>query len=156
LNRILRRFFHILTTIPLVLRYSIVLVIGLILIKTLEYQLFSFRFSFELYSGLLGLFFLLVGIAAGCLWLKLHPKTPQSEPTIKKQTEPLTIKEQKLLEGLLQGMTNQQLADNAFLSVNTIKTHLKSIYKKLGVTSRAQAAAKAKKLSLNKPHSDQR
>lgn len=140
--------------IPLVLRYSIVLVTGLILIKTIEYQLFSFRFSFELYSGLLGLFFLLVGIASGLMWLKLHPKTAQPDPTNDKFTQPLTIKEQKLLEGLTQGMTNQQLADNAFLSVNTIKTHLKSIYKKLGVTNRAQAAAKARTLNVNKPQSE--
>jgi DNA-binding CsgD family transcriptional regulator len=129
-------------------------VIGLILIKTLEYQLFSFRFSFELYTGLLGLFFLLIGIAAGVMWFRLHPKAMQSVANPENETKPLTVKEQKLLEGLLQGMTNQQLADNAYLSVNTIKTHLKNIYKKLGVSNRTQAAAKARTLFQNKPHSE--
>jgi two-component system, response regulator PdtaR len=39
-----------------------------------------------------------------------------------------------------------QLADSTFLSINTVKTHLKNIYRKLDVNNRAEAVAKAKML----------
>lgn len=135
--------------IPLSLRYGIVIAAGLILLKTLEYQLFSYRFNLELYTGLLALFFMLVGLAAGLGWLnrKDSPASDRNERSIL-QDDPLTIKEQNLLHGLARGLTNQQLADNHHLSVNTVKTHLKNIYRKLEVGNRAQAVAKARSLDL--------
>jgi DNA-binding CsgD family transcriptional regulator len=41
------------------------------------------------------------------------------------------------------GMTNRELAGHLFVSENTIKTHLRHLYDKLGVRNRAQAAALA-------------
>lgn len=138
--------------IPLSLRYGIVIAAGLILLKTLEYQLFSYRFNLELYTGLLALFFMLVGLAAGLGWLNRNA-SPTTEHTTNPvlQEDPLTVKEQHLLQGLAIGLTNQQLADSHHLSVNTVKTHLKSIYRKLEVSSRAQAVARAKNLNLLAP-----
>lgn len=139
--------------IPLVLRYGLILSLGLILVKTLEYQLFSYRFSMELYTGLLAVFFLLVGIATGLGWLQAHQrKTSQTQnmsliPT--GSSEPLTAKERNMLHGLIEGKTNQQLADTHYVSVNTIKTHLRNLYKKLAVSNRAEAVSKAKAMGLD-------
>ena len=36
-------------------------------------------------------------------------------------------------------MSNEQIARELFVSVNTVKVHLKSLYRKLGVTSRREA-----------------
>src|SRR5262249_12349285 len=52
--------------------------------------------------------------------------------------EPLTATEQRILE-LLQTSTYLQIADTLYVSRNTVKTHLRSIYHKLGATSRSQA-----------------
>jgi ATP/maltotriose-dependent transcriptional regulator MalT len=46
------------------------------------------------------------------------------------------------------GLTNAQVAQEMFLSVNTIKWYAKNIYQKLDVGRRAQAVAKAKELGL--------
>lgn len=51
---------------------------------------------------------------------------------------PLTEKEFDVLKGLYQGKTNQQLAEEQFLSINTIKTHIKNIYEKLDTHTRSE------------------
>lgn len=145
-----RKFLHWTNNIPLVLRYGLILSFGLILIKTLEYQLFSYRFSFELYTGLLAVFFLLVGIATGLGWLHTHKKSAPQIPSLPDELlEPLTAKERELLKGLVAGRSNQQLADEHHVSINTIKTHLKNLYKKMSVSNRAQAVSRVKVLGLD-------
>lgn len=52
----------------------------------------------------------------------------------------LTIREKEVLSLLTEGLTNKEIAQRLNLSVHTIKFNLESIYKKLGVTSRIQAA----------------
>jgi LuxR family transcriptional regulator, maltose regulon positive regulatory protein len=61
--------------------------------------------------------------------------------------EPLTAAEQRILE-LLPGSTYLQMADTLYISRNTVKTHLRSIYHKLGATSRSQAIERAMELRL--------
>jgi LuxR family transcriptional regulator, maltose regulon positive regulatory protein len=62
--------------------------------------------------------------------------------------EPLTDRELSVLRYLPTMMTNAEIAKELFVSVNTVKAHLKRIYKKLGVTSRRQAVHQARALGL--------
>ncbi|MCP4541035.1 MAG: response regulator transcription factor [Chloroflexi bacterium] len=62
--------------------------------------------------------------------------------------EPLSERELDVMHHLVDGQTNQEIAQTLCISVNTVKTHLKNIYGKLGVSSRRQAAAEANKLGL--------
>ena len=62
--------------------------------------------------------------------------------------EPLSRRELGLLPLIAEGLTNQEIADRLFLSLYTVKAHARTIYAKLGVTSRTQAAAKARALGL--------
>ena len=61
--------------------------------------------------------------------------------------EPLTAAEQRILE-LLPTSTYLEIAATLYISRNTVKTHLRSIYQKLGVGSRAQAIERAIDLRL--------
>ena len=54
--------------------------------------------------------------------------------------EPLTEREVEVLHLLAEGMTNKDIAQALTLSVRTVEAHLRSIYSKLGVESRTEAA----------------
>jgi DNA-binding CsgD family transcriptional regulator len=51
---------------------------------------------------------------------------------------PLSAREREIVVWVAQGLTNRQIADLAFVSENTVRQHLKRIFKKLDVRSRAQ------------------
>ena len=53
----------------------------------------------------------------------------------------LTARQSEVVALLLQGMSNQEIAEALFVDVNTVKTHLRHAYKALGVRSRSQALA---------------
>jgi LuxR family maltose regulon positive regulatory protein len=61
---------------------------------------------------------------------------------------PLTSSELAVLRFLPSHMTNQEIAEALFLSINTVKTHLRSVYRKLNVTTRREAIARGGKLGL--------
>ena len=53
----------------------------------------------------------------------------------------LTEREREVLDLLAEGLTNSQIADALYISPNTVKRHLKSVFEKLEVNNRAAAAA---------------
>jgi LuxR family maltose regulon positive regulatory protein len=61
---------------------------------------------------------------------------------------PLSEKERMILRYLPTLMSNQEIAGELFVSVNTVKTHLKSIYRKLGASHRREAVLRARELRL--------
>jgi len=80
------------------------------------------------------------------------PRDPESDvrpfsvfPT---QNFVLTERERELLAALSEGHSRDEIAAAQFISVNTLKTHLRSIYRKLGVSSRAAAVAEAQRLGF--------
>jgi LuxR family maltose regulon positive regulatory protein len=68
---------------------------------------------------------------------------------IKNQSEfELSARELDTLKLIAENLINQEIADKLFISVNTVKTHLKNIYLKLEVDNRAKAVVKAKELRM--------
>lgn len=55
----------------------------------------------------------------------------------------LTARESETLALLAAGMPNRVIAEALFVSENTVRTHLKAVFRKLSVTSRSQAVARA-------------
>lgn len=70
--------------------------------------------------------------------------TPGTRPPV----EPLSAREQDVLSRLAQMMTTEEIAADLYLSVNTVKTHLKGVYRKLAVTRRSAAVRRARELEL--------
>jgi DNA-binding NarL/FixJ family response regulator len=66
-----------------------------------------------------------------------HPTQPQP-PVI---DPPLTERERQVLDGMSRGKTNNEIGRELFLSEDTVKTHARRLFRKLGVNDRAQAVA---------------
>jgi LuxR family maltose regulon positive regulatory protein len=66
-------------------------------------------------------------------------------------TDPITAAERRVLELLPTHLTLEQIATRLFLSKNTVKTHLRDLYRKLEVGSRTDAVDKARELGLLPP-----
>jgi LuxR family maltose regulon positive regulatory protein len=60
----------------------------------------------------------------------------------------LSERELEILKLIESGLSNQEIGEKLFISLNTIKTHIKNLYRKLDVQTRTQALSKAKKLDL--------
>lgn len=71
---------------------------------------------------------------------------PELENLNQYLSSPLTLREYELLLQLLEGKTNRQIAADSFVSINTVKTHLKNLFSKLNVTTRTAAAFEVQKL----------
>ncbi len=68
------------------------------------------------------------------------------EPEEEKIIE-LTPREQEILHYLVRGLTNKEISSATNLAVDTVKTHLRNIFRKLGVKNRTQAISQAIKIS---------
>jgi LuxR family transcriptional regulator, maltose regulon positive regulatory protein len=79
--------------------------------------------------------------------LEVRATQPARAASSRALAEPLTAAEQRILT-LLPTSTYLQIADTLYISRNTVKTHLRSIYQKLGVASRSEALARAVDLRL--------
>ena len=51
----------------------------------------------------------------------------------------LSAREAEIIALITQGLSNQEIAKRSYLSINSIKTYIRSAYRKMGVTSRSQA-----------------
>ena len=71
----------------------------------------------------------------------------RAAPTGPGLVEPLTERERDVLRFLPSRLTVREIADELYVSVNTLKFHLRIIYRKLGVTSRAEAAEVARTMT---------
>ena len=79
--------------------------------------------------------------------LEVRATQPDASRSRRVLIEPLTAAEMRILK-LLPTSTYLQIAATFCISRNTVKTHLRSVYQKLGVTSRSEAIERAVDLRL--------
>jgi len=72
----------------------------------------------------------------------------QIQAPIHENTLALSRREMEVLQLLSKGLSNQEIAENLFLSTNTIKSHTIKIYRKLNVNNRKRAVRKARLIGL--------
>lgn len=139
--------------------YGVSLAVLLLLLKWLEWRFLVISHAFEVYAGGIAMIFTALGI-----WLAIQLITPKVKTVVvEKQVfaNPnfafdregadnlrLSNRELEVLQLMANGLSNRQIADGLFVSLNTIKTHTSNLFLKLEVERRTQAIQKAKRLSL--------
>lgn len=132
--------------------YGLALAVLIFLLKFLEYRLFVRDLSMEFYVGIIAVMFTILGVWAG---LKLtrrktiiitNPHFQFDESRLERLG--ISKREYEVLELMAKGLSNQEIADKLFVSLNTVKTHTSNLFLKLDARRRTQAIQKAKELQL--------
>ena len=76
---------------------------------------------------------------------------PTLDSSVVARLDRLTSREQEVLVAIATGSSNNEIAEDLFVSPTTVKTHVSSVLTKLGLTNRAQAVAFAYESGLVKP-----
>lgn len=132
--------------------YGLVLGALMILMRLIEYRFLIRSHIFEIYGGLIALLFMGLGIWAGRkLTHKRPPERQASAPVFddsKINDLGISKRELEVLALIVQGHTNQEIADQLFISLNTVKTHSARLFEKLEVNSRTKAINRAQELGI--------
>ncbi|RYJ40483.1 response regulator transcription factor [Flavobacterium beibuense] len=141
--------------------YSSSLALLLLLLRWLEFRFLVLSTSLDIYIGIIAAVFMGLGIWLALKLFKPKPKTIVVEKEVYVTPTPefvlnqkeldnlnLTIRELEVLELMAKGMSNKEIADQLFVSLNTIKTHSGKLFEKMEVKRRTQAVEKAKRLSI--------
>ncbi len=134
-----------------VILYGLALAGLVLLLKYLEYRLIVHDLSIEFYVGSVALFFTGLGIWAGLKLTRkqvvvVGPEFILNDAEL--QRLGISKREHEVLELMAKGLSNQEIADKLFVSLNTIKTHSSNLFLKLDVNRRTQAIQRAKELRL--------
>ncbi len=147
--------------------YGVSLAALLFAVRWLEIRYFIFDHAIDAYIGGIALIFTGLGI-----WLALKLVKPKTEtivvekeifievPAEQNDAENFSINEKTLakydisgrelevLQLMATGLSNQEIADKMFVSLNTIKTHSSNLFLKMDVKRRTQAVDKGRRIGL--------
>lgn len=119
----------------------------LVLLKLSEYSLVRHDVSKELWWAVIAMTFVGLGVFIGLKSRREPSSIVEFDPQAAEKLG-LSIRECEVLEHIALGLSNQNIADKLFVSLSTIKSHVASIYFKLGVQRRTQAVSKAREMGL--------
>lgn len=135
----------------IILIYGLALAVLIFGLKYLEYRLFVRDLSLEFYLSIVAVMFTGLGLWAGLKFTRKKVVTVGPEFIFNEEELHhlgISKREHEVLELMARGLSNQEIADRLFVSLNTIKTHSSNLFLKLEVNRRTQAIQKAKELRL--------
>lgn len=144
-----------------IILYGVILAILVFTLKWLQWKFLIVDNSIDIYIGLIAVFFTILGV-----WVATQLVKPKVQTIIVEKeiliTQPdeftinetelkklnLSSREYEVLQLLAKGCSNSDIANNLFLSVSTVKTHVSNLFLKMDVKSRTQTIEKAKRLKI--------
>lgn len=141
--------------------YGLSLALLLFLMRWLELRYLIFNLKLELFVAAIAILFMALGI-----WLALKLVKPKKETIVvekeiyvtpekdfilnETELERLSIsrRELEVLQLIAEGLSNAEIADKLFVSLNTVKTHSSKLFEKLEVKRRTQAVETGKRIGI--------
>lgn len=142
-----------------VLLYGLLAGVLIAVLQLIQYRWIVVEHSVEIYGGLVAAVFASVGIWLGLRFTKrvetvIVREVPVPAPQdfvrddAKVEALGITPRELEILELIASGLSNKEIAERAFVSENTVKTHSSRVFEKLGAKRRTQAVQRGKELRL--------
>jgi DNA-binding CsgD family transcriptional regulator len=141
--------------------YGLIMAVFVFALKWFQWKFLVLENATEIYAGLIAVSFTLLGI-----WVATQLAKPKIEKVVVEKEVYITVpveveineaelkklnlssREHEVLQLLTKGQSNTEIAENLFLSLSTVKTHVSNVFIKMDVKSRAQAIEKAKRLKI--------
>lgn len=140
-----------------VLLFGLLAGILIAVLRVVEYRFLVLQHSLEIYGGIVAIIFAALGI-----WLGIKLTRPRETVVIREVpvTAPfqrndarreelgITARELEILEAMAAGLSNREIAQQLYVSENTVKTHAGRVFEKLAARRRTQAIQRAKEAGI--------
>jgi len=139
--------------------YGLILACLVFILKWLQWKFLIIDNSIDIYIGLIAVFFTILGVWVATQLIKPKTVVVEKEVIVHQADEfvlneielnklNLSTREYEVLQLLGKGCSNSDIANQMFLSISTVKTHVSNLFLKMDVKSRTQAIEKAKRLKV--------
>lgn len=130
-----------------ILLYAGLLAVAAFVLQWLDARVMMRSMSGDLVTVLVAVGFAALGVWTGVAVMQRRRLAPGRNHAAIRSLG-LSIREVEVLEQLVAGGSNKEIARALAISPNTVKTHLAHLYEKLGVDRRADAVTEARRLAL--------
>lgn len=132
----------------IIIAYGLMLTIAAFVLAWLDYKFWVRDIGWQVYGLFIAVLFAILGV-----WVERQRQSSQPKVSSERNEKAikalgLTSREIEVLECLRKGESNKRIAKSLGISPNTVKTHLKSLYAKIGANNRTQAVSQAIELSI--------
>jgi DNA-binding CsgD family transcriptional regulator len=146
-----------------VIAYGVLGGVLIAVLKIVEYRFLILEHSLEIYGGIIALLFSALGIWLGLkltrtreivreVTVPVEVPVPGTGPFVRNEVRleqlGITPRELEILEAMAAGFSNREIAEQLFLSPNTVKTHAARLFDKLSARRRTQAVQRAKEAGI--------
>lgn len=139
-----------------VLLYGLIAGLLVAALRLIEYRYLVVEHSVEIYGGLIAGVFAAVGIWLGLRLTRARttvvevrvPSTPFVRNAAAVEALGITPREMEILELIAAGLSTREIAERVFVSENTVKTHSRRLFDKLGAKRRTQVVQLGKERGL--------
>lgn len=142
-----------------VLLYGLIGGALIVALRLIEYRWLLIEHSVEIYGALIAVLFAALGVWLGLRFTRREEKVVVREVVVPAATTfvrddgkvaalGLTPRELEILGLIAQGFSNREIAEQVFVSENTVKTHSRRVFEKLGARRRTQAVQLGKEYRL--------
>ena len=133
----------------IILIYGAVMALLIFSLAWWDYRLMVHDITMEIYIAVIATFCTALGVWAGLrITRNRSGENTENREITNPQEFDISSREFEVLQLMAKGYSNKEIADELFISINTVKTHTSNLFVKLNANRRTQAVNEARRLRL--------